>query len=261
METFIKVRLASWARLLGWLVLILGSLLLAGNYVIMPFYVNSRDIVKVPDVLGKPIDSVRVTFESLGLVPVVSVGPFDPKASPNTVYFQNPLPATEVKYGRNIYLTITAAEPKKVQVPAMKDKSEREAVILLEKNRLRKGGIIYQVNDLVPENIVVGQSVPAGREVNEGTLITLTVSRGAVKAFTDMPDLTGLSLNEAQKSLIKQGLTLGTVINQFNEDLLPGTVVDQFPKKGEKVAVGRSADLWITTRNKNEDSRNGIQRD
>ncbi|NUQ81150.1 MAG: PASTA domain-containing protein [Bacteroidetes bacterium] len=261
MEKFIKVRLLSWGRVLGWLVLIAGSLLLAGNYVIMPLYVNSRDIVKVPDVMGKSIDSVRSDFEVLGLVPVVSVGPFDPKANPNTVYFQNPLAGTEVKYGRNIYLTVTAAEPKKVQVPAMRDKSEREAIILLEKNRLRKGGIIYQISDQVPENIVIGQSVPAGREVNEGTLITLTVSRGSVKAFIDMPDLTTLSLTEAQKILVKNGLTLGTVINQFNEELLPGTVIDQFPKKGEKAAVGRSVDLWITTRNKNEDSRNGSQRD
>jgi beta-lactam-binding protein with PASTA domain len=55
----------------------------------------------------------------------------------------------------------------------------------------------------------------------------------------------GKTLAEAEKILAATGLKVGIVTYQPSFDLLPNTVVDQFPRAGDPVTPGQEIDLFV----------------
>ncbi len=246
MNPFVKKRLYFYFRNLVIGGGILACFAVLFNGILMPWYVTQKEIVRVPDVMGLTGEEAAAKLTSIGLEPVTAIASYDPKQKPNTVVSQNPESRVEVKTGRRIYLMVTASEPKKVTVPELVTKSEREATILLEKARLKKGGVIYSQSSEYPENVVISQSVSPGREVREGSFVTLVISSGATRDFVTVPELTSQSFNDAQNLLLKSGLVLGTVTYQSTDELLPNTVIDQFPKAGERTGSGKAVNIWVS---------------
>jgi len=67
-------------------------------------------------------------------------------------------------------------------------------------------------------------------------LVGITVSTGPVEeGEITVPDLIGKSLTEAQKLLADSALTVGKINYQPSFSLLPNTILDQYPSKGNKV--------------------------
>jgi serine/threonine-protein kinase len=82
-------------------------------------------------------------------------------------------------------------------------------------------------------------------KVPKGTAVGLVVSSGRVAAEISVPDLVGKSVVEAEKTLLGKGLKKGNVTYQTSFDLLPNTVVDQFPRAGDSVPEGQAVDLFV----------------
>ena len=66
-----------------------------------------------------------------------------------------------------------------------------------------------------------------GDQIKKGYGLQLTVSMGLPPDFFQVPQLFGLSLNNAKENLKNSKLKLGKVSYQQNEDLVPYTVLDQ----------------------------------
>jgi beta-lactam-binding protein with PASTA domain len=60
-----------------------------------------------------------------------------------------------------------------------------------------------------------------------------------------VPDVKGKSLKEAELILKNAGVVTGNISFQPMPDLLPNTVVDQFPRAGELVPRGQAIDLFV----------------
>jgi serine/threonine-protein kinase len=71
------------------------------------------------------------------------------------------------------------------------------------------------------------------------------VSRGRRLDAIPVPDVIGRTLAEAERILTEAGLTLGQVTYQASFDLIPNTVVEQYPRVGEAVAVGSAVALFV----------------
>lgn len=98
----------------------------------------------------------------------------------------------------------------------------------------------------VEEGIVFKQSVNAGETVDEGTEIVLTVSKG-VKT-EQVPNVGGMSLEEAKRELEKLGFTVSTVEIYNDGGNAPNTVKENYgmaPAAGESVAVGEEIILQV----------------
>lgn len=96
------------------------------------------------------------------------------------------------------------------------------------------GSIAWLPSDL-PEGTVLAQSTPAGDTVATGSSISLLVSSGAPVATTQLPELTGLPLQEALELALAAGLSEAqlTITMVDDMDLRPGTVLSQVPAAGE----------------------------
>lgn len=231
---------------LTWTVGGLLGLFLLLNYVILPLYVNHGSRSSVPSVVGLPLESARGVLDSASLLGVEADTRPDPELPAGVVVSQNPVPGSIVKEGRRVYLTISGGEVQ-VFVPLLRGRSMREARFTLERHGLRLGEVTYVPSEEFPPNTIVDQSATADAKVSKGSRVSITVSSGSATGETTVPAVTGKSLGEAEKILMAAGLRRGQVTYQPSFDLVPNTVVAQFPRAGEPARRGDAVDLFVVT--------------
>lgn len=212
--------------------------------VVMPAYVQQGKTTLVPNVVGQKAAIAREGIQKSGLVPIESEYKQDKQYPEGTIIQQNPLGGSEVKFGRGVYLTISGGEAL-IVVPNLRGRSMRDASFTLERYGLKVGNMEYQPSDTLFENTVIGQSIQPGASARSGSAIDLIVSQGKNADRLPVPALLMKTFSEAEKLLAASGLTLGKVTYQVSLDLLPNTVIEQYPRAGELAAKDRPVDLIV----------------
>jgi len=240
----LRLRFLRRHKTLAWSLGVLAGLFILFNYVVLPLYVNHGSRMTVPSVVGLPLERARAVLDSAALQPVEADTRPDPQRPAGTVIAQNPAESAVVKEGRRVYLTISGGEVQ-VYVPLLRGRSLREARFTLERHGLRLGDLSMVSAEGFPENTIVDQSVTADTKVVKGTRVALSVSSGRGSSETTVPQVTGKTMNEAEKILMQAGLRIGQVTYQPSFDLVPNTIVDQFPRVGEPARQGDVVDLFV----------------
>ncbi len=224
------------------------------DMVIMPWYVGHGATQRVPSVVGLPFEAAKVRLDSAGLESVKAETRPDPRAPEGTVVVQNPSPDAIVKEGRRVYLSISGGEIL-VYVPKLRGLSTRDARFALERAGLRLGDVTYALSDTFFENTIMEQSVLPGGRLTKGTAVGITISRGSVNLERKAPDLTGKTVAEAERILTRDRLNTGKITYQIGFDLIPNTIVDQYPRPGEPVSEGDVIDLFVVKLENGTDKR------
>ena len=157
---------------------------------------------------------------------------------------QNPNAESEVKYGRGIYLTISGGE-EFVDVPNLRGKSIREAVFNLERCGLKLGSISYEPSEDIFPNTIIRQGIQPNKKVAIGSQIDLIVSQGRSTDMRSVPDVSSKTLTEAEKMLTNRGFRIGKITYQINLELLPNTILEQYPRAGILMQLGTVVDLIV----------------
>jgi beta-lactam-binding protein with PASTA domain len=129
---------------------------------------------------------------------------------------------------------------KTVNVPAVVGMSEEEAVARLGDENL-DANQVYRATDK-PANVVVSQKPTAGSDVDEDSVVTLVVDRGAPQA--EVPTVTGLKADEAVQKLADDGFEARQT--EVSATQAAGTVVAQDPTAGSKLAKGGTVSLSVS---------------
>lgn len=230
-----------------WFLYPVGGMILLfvlANYVILPWYVYHGGTLNVPDLTGMKVEDAMARLEEVGLVGIQGEMVLDNQFPVGTVVTQNPRPHSVVKYGRHVYLTVCGGEVL-VTVPPLRGRSLRDARFALERNGIVLGEVHYAASDSLPANTIMGQTLAPGARVKKGATIDVVVSVGRGVLALEVPDLTGKSLGEAERILARMGLKIGVVTYQVHPDLLPNTIVDQFPLPGSPADSTRRVDLFV----------------
>jgi len=90
---------------------------------------------------------------------------------------------------------------------------------------------------------VMEQSVKPGEKRKEGSLIILSVSKGA--EIKGVPDVKGMSLNKATVTLEELGFKVGKVEKKYVKEVRIGSVIEQSPKATDKAPKGTEIQLVI----------------
>lgn len=245
MQVFLARNLQKpWVRKLLILAGAVVAFFLVVNYVALPLYVNRQGTLPVPNVTGIPLEQARESLTRAGLEPVEADTRPDPEQPEGTVVFQNPPPQSIVKAGRRIYLTISGGEIR-VTVPQLRGRSLREAKFALERVGLKLGGISFETSTQYPENTIVAQSVPPDAQLPKGNRVAITVSSGSTAGGAVVPNVVGKTVTEAERILMSAGLKAGNITYRLSYELIPNTVVEQFPRAGETALAGQNVDLFV----------------
>jgi eukaryotic-like serine/threonine-protein kinase len=213
------------------------------NNVVIPWYVSSPEIT-VPSVKGlKEAEAIKL-LKDHDLEPVSGDTTYDAKYAKGTVILQKPHAGEIVKEGRRVYLFISGGEPV-VYVPNLKGRSVRDAKLTLERIGL-KLGLIQEIPSSNPKNMIFDQEFAEGTKVTKGSSVGIYISVGAGEGDVTVPDLVGRSLAEAERIIADSTLKVGKINYQRSFSLLPNTVLDQYPSKGNKVNPGDAVDLFVT---------------
>lgn len=73
----------------------------------------------------------------------------------------------------------------------------------------------------------------AGHELKEGDTVTIVLSKGPMKA--NVPNVVGLTLEEAENILKENKLSLGNIKYEYSDTYNKGVVIAQDPKSGNEI--------------------------
>jgi eukaryotic-like serine/threonine-protein kinase len=210
---------------------------------IFPWYISSPEVT-VPDVKGKTEQEAFEILEDANLTPVISDTTYDIKLPKGSIVLQKPNPGEVVKEGRRVYLFISGGEPV-VSVPNLKGRSIRDAKLSLERLGLKLGRI-EEIPSTHPKDMIFDQQFAEGTKLKKGESVNVYISIGAGTGEIVVPDLIGKSLAEAERVLADSSLRVGKINYQRSFSLLPNTVLDQYPSKGNRINQGDAVDLFVT---------------
>ncbi len=188
--------------------------------------------VAVPDVIGKTEAEATQALEDAGLS-VGDVGEAsDPAAEPGTVLRQDPAAGEEVDEGSAVGLTLSSG-PAAAQVPDVTGMTEAEA-----RGTLRDAGFVSvsasQYDLTAPVGEVLAQLPDAGQEAAPGSPVGLLVSKGRPEPTVAVPDVSGMTADEATTTLADAALT-AVPVEAYVADVPAGDVADQEPAPGALV--------------------------
>ncbi|MBM4174674.1 MAG: PASTA domain-containing protein [Ignavibacteria bacterium] len=218
-------------------------LAVAFDKLLMPWYVGEPE-ARVNNVVGMTYEQAEEVLTNAKFQPVNGGIRYDQKYPAGTVILQKPEPNTTVKQGRRVYLIVSGGE-QMLEMPNLRLKSLRDANIALSRLGIILGTVTEDTSNYVPRGAIMEQSIPNGSKVGRGTVVNITLSSGKPLGDIDVPDVVGKSLSEARRIIESSGLKVGKISYQVSIDLLPNTVVLQFPRSGEKIKEQSVVDIFV----------------
>jgi len=188
---------------------------------------------KVPAVIGLDVLAAEKNLTALGFDVVLQDSIYVDTLARTSVLRQTPEADEVVKKGRTVYLTINRVIAPQVDMPNLVGFSIKSAETYLKVLGLRLGSIQMvpdQNKNVVIDQLVNGQPIAPGSKIPSGTLIHFLVGDGGASAGLLMPDLVGLTYEQAKAQLISLGLNLGVVsVNGSIVDSATAFVFEQNP--------------------------------
>jgi len=188
-----------------------GLLGLSGNSLLKGLTSHSS-IAVVPDVSGMKLSDAEVLLEELDLQSsVMDSSVFHMDYAPGSVVKQYPLAGSTAKTNRIIQLTINRMRPEKISMPDLLDRTLKRAELEITSRGLRIGRITY-VPDLAKGIVLgfssAGKKLNSGDQVRKGSSIDLIVAKQDDGPTKPVPNVLGMTFNEAKTLLAVQGLKL-----------------------------------------------------
>ncbi|MBT3320224.1 MAG: protein kinase [Clostridia bacterium] len=109
----------------------------------------------------------------------------------------------------------------------------------------------YESSDTVDFDIVIDQSPSSGDIAVKDDIVVLTVSTGPIIVF--MPNLVGMTQNEALEVIEAMGLTVEDILEEVNEEALSGTVTSQVPTAESSILEETAVTIVIAKQSTEDD--------
>ena len=225
---------------------VIALLLIGGSVWALSRSAATPEAVSVPNVVGLSQADAKSQIEAVGLEwelnpEKVASDTVDKDAVAST----DPAGGTQAEKGSTVRVTISSG-PDSVTLPdnlvGMSPDEARQAVEAL--------GLKWEVNsskvasDTVAEGKVAQTNPSPGSKVKAGQTITAYLSSGSDQV--EVPDLVGMSQDQARSALKAVGLELGNVTT-VDSDKDKDRIVSQDPETGSKVKKGTAIAVSIST--------------
>ena len=215
------------------------------NGLMMPLFTRHDVTVEVPSVVEMTFEEAQQALARQDLQAERVVERFNPDLPRDVIVDQDPQPGDAVKPGRRVYLTVNTGEVPRVVVPAIEQLSLREA-----ENRLQALGLTLKASrpDTIPSphsNTVTRVEPAPGTSVERGSSVTLWYSTGPGDRYVAVPDVTGLTPQEAEETLLNRKLR-SVVVGSTGDGLGEPQIRRQSPEPGTRMREGSEIRLFLT---------------
>jgi len=207
---------------------------------------GGSDDITVPPLAGKTFEQAKAEVEALGLLLEEGQHVYSPDREKGQITSQTPSEGTVVKEGYTITVNISKGRKDGV-VPTITDKDYKEAERYLEEFGFKLGEVTM-VESHLPKGVIVSQTPEAGSTAASGASIHVEISDGKGKEMTSVPNLIGMTKEQADAALAAEGLTVDVdnISYEENEFAPPNTVIYQNPGSDTEVEVGTAVSYTLT---------------
>jgi beta-lactam-binding protein with PASTA domain len=221
-------------------VLLLAGAAVAGWYVYQRVQdeLTAREPVAVPNVVGLKEQRALDLIERADLEAKV-----EEEASTDVpsgeVIDQDPAAGTRIAKGETVVITVSTGIPQ-VEVPKVSGTTRDEAIGILQ-----DAGLEARVKEVFSERevgLVLSQDPKPGRQVDQGSTVTIRVSKG-VQTIA-VPDVLFQNQDSAVAELEQAGLAASVV--EVDSSEAAGLVVGQSPDPGAEVDVGATVEISVS---------------
>ena len=233
------------------LVFILGLLFFQS----LGWLTHHGESLKVPSVTGKNVDSATSLLENQGFDVIITDSLYNDSMPLNTVKKQLPDPGATVKVNRTVFLNVNPTTLPMIEMPNLEGLSYRFAVDKLNKNHLKLGDTTNRPNFMkgsVLEQEYNGKKIQFGSKVRWGSKIDLVIGGGLEEIKIPVPDLTGLTVEDARALLKDKGIMLAAILSTGNiMDTANAYIYRQNPSVNDfnsgpnYIQPGQTMDIWI----------------
>ncbi|HER43882.1 MAG TPA: PASTA domain-containing protein [Candidatus Eisenbacteria bacterium] len=216
------------------------------NSILLPGLVGRGDVVIVPDLEGMSLGLAEERCSEAGLSVTVVGNRYSDEAPEGYVIEQDPSPEGSLKGGRAIRVVVSSGCKMEV-VPDLVNRTLRQAELLLESARLRKGRVARIFGHGAGENLVVSTSPAPGSEVPRSSAVDILLEmRGEPREFV-MPDLVGKDLPFVKDRLERMGFQISRIVTRREGDKFPNTILSHDPPAGSLIKEGEAIELVVST--------------
>jgi len=212
----------------------------AGGIFGWKMYEKLQTRVKVPGVLLADIEDAAAQIEECGLQ-VQILQAYHDEIIAGIVFDQSPSEGMLLFPGEEVKLMVSKGKDA-VEVPNVSGigLTRSDAESILTDAGLASGGIVLEISS-EKVGTVVRQEPDAGEMVRPFSEVVLYVSGEC----GEVPDLSGLTAEEAVSALASRGFQIGEVQERFDETE-PGRVIDQSLPFGTQALIGEQIDVVIS---------------
>ncbi|MFW6268727.1 MAG: Stk1 family PASTA domain-containing Ser/Thr kinase [Bacillota bacterium] len=238
---------SKWYNKLIWIGVIIGIIVLggAGMGYFFKMYTDVP-IVEVPDLVGKNFDEAKSISSEKGLNLEQENSTFSSEYEQDEIISQNPGPGERIRQTRPISVILSKG-PEMVEMPDLKNKTYREARIILDNEGLTIDEEEFVYDSEISEDHVIEQEPEPDTEVNNDDHISITVSEGKEPNMVKVPDLEGLEQDEAKDKLRDNYLRTGDISEESSSRFKEGQVVSQEYEAGEEVPENERIDFTVSS--------------
>ncbi|OCC08301.1 Stk1 family PASTA domain-containing Ser/Thr kinase [Streptomyces sp. PTY087I2] len=224
------------------LIIVLTAVLLTLGIGTGVWYINSGQFTQVPSLLGQTQQTAekRLADAGLGLKGVDRV--FSDTVERGEVVSSKPASGDRIRGNGSVQLVVSRG-PEIVRVPDVAGSSLADARRSLKKVGLVPGMVTREFSEDVARGEVIRTDPRAGADRNPDTAVALVVSKGAP---IDVPDVTGLSAEDATAELAAEGLKAEVLPGRIHSPEAEGDVAEQSPGGGTEAAEGDTVQLTVS---------------
>lgn len=208
--------------------------------------------ILVPNFSNFTLDKVDSISKANNLRYIIIDSIYDRTRARGICVNQIPKDSTFVKKNRRIYLTINAKKSKKINFPDIYDLSLRQAVRKLQQYDMEVGELFYKPDIAVNKVLsceINGIKIDEGQELYVGSKIDLILGEGLKDEKVLIPNLIGLTREEANIIVKSKSINIGIEIYTNSViDSNSAIIYKQNPMfKDEEsfIKIGSSIDLFF----------------
>lgn len=223
-------------------------------YTLVTNYMGEEDVT-MPEVVGKSYDDAVKELLNAGLDinNINKEEEYSDKEPTGTVIRQDQYGGKTIKANREVTLTVSRG-PERMEMPVVTELSRDKALEKLKQEGVNTENVSFEEREDKDAAVgtVLSQNPASGVTIDKETRIVLTVAKAIEKA--SVPQLSGLTVQDATARLNAVGFKVGEVISQYSDEIGAGKVIGTSPSytPGTELAKGETISLVVSQGAKEE---------
>ncbi|WP_405936377.1 Stk1 family PASTA domain-containing Ser/Thr kinase [Streptomyces sp. NBC_00726] len=207
------------------------------------WYINSGQFTKVPSLLGQTEKTAEERLSGAGLELKGVERAFSDTVDRGKVISSSPESGARIRGNGSVSLVVSRG-PEIIQVPDVAGDRLSDARQRLKKAGLLPGMVTKEFSEDVAAGEVLRTEPAAGTDRHPDSAVAIVVSQGSP---VDVPDVTGLSVDDATDALADEGLKVKVKPGRVHSPEDEGDVAVQSPEEGAEAAEGDTVTVTVSS--------------